>query len=1017
MKYIRILSIYLLWGLALIAFLGIAAISPLVQTWCAERALARHPDLHGSLSGFTARFGTAKITDLHLEKEGAILTAPSIKASLPITTALWEKKFQIQRLTAKGWTLDLSHRTAPPLAQSQSSPRPENGNEAIASSLTKDSPAQLCLQLFHRILSDWKLPCDVSLDGVELEGDILFTTGQGDSSSRMHVIIRGGGITAGRTGSLTMDVTGQFIDSKLQMSFLKANGHLIVSMDSAQSLNLIGVKSELLLKSDLLKRDLNWAIDASVARGVGDESYSLELSHDSKQLITLAARVASATGRPTGTWKIDLRESDLAPFISELPSFTAVGEGAIITDSALTRAHAAGHLKIVAKDLGVLSPPLTSLGSVSLDADFNLIHTGHSLRFEQLSMSLSGAQPIASLQSLQPFVCDELSGQISVPDFRKDWLEASITSFPLDCFSGLLGDITLSGGNAAGVLGLQISDGTISLRSKTPFTAKAVSVQRAGKVIGQNLDLSLSFLADRRPQGWQLQWSPLVIESAGQALATLDGKALRPMKADQTTSITSTWKADLKALTARSVIPGSDWMTAHSASGEFTANVGVRSDVEGNMTVLGPKADQAIATNFHLDIGANGGVSFRGPITISLGSDASELSAVGTWSKGEAGNQIAARLTGKKSSLGHLQQLLAPLAALGGAPLSGNLATTAGERPPLASKRDILPFWGDWFGYITVSFDQLQMGGTELKAVRGAFNFDHRLLSLDNGTSELPDHTLAMAKGSISFDPRAEVPYTLKATAELGEVDGAPAFGPAPKGKDPVFHGRFSVVRTLRGNGITLSDLWSRTEDEFKLTSKGGIIRFLKANIVEALPEQPSKAGSEILGTMGDAVGAIFGTQKPSVAARRIRPSANTEAVLNFSYDIAEFRYDLLTLTATRGADKNFRLTGIELTGPDEHITGSGQITHAEGTPLSAQPLSAELKFGFRGRAVKYLTTAGLLSAETDDKGYAILKQPVRFGGTLQKIDKSEWHELLIKAAAPKPDEKKKTDTAGSGGK
>ena len=44
------------------------------------------------------------------------------------------------------------------------------------------------------------------------------------------------------------------------------------------------------------------------------------------------------------------------------------------------------------------------------------------------------------------------------------------------------------------------------------------------------------------------------------------------------------------------------------------------------------------------------------------------------------------------------------------------------------------------------------------------------------------------------------------------------------------------------------------------------------------------------------------------------------------------------------------------------------------------------------------------------------LNQPVHFGGTLQHLDESQWHDLLAKAAAPKPDAKEK-DGATTAGK
>ena len=39
-----------------------------------------------------------------------------------------------------------------------------------------------------------------------------------------------------------------------------------------------------------------------------------------------------------------------------------------------------------------------------------------------------------------------------------------------------------------------------------------------------------------------------------------------------------------------------------------------------------------------------------------------------------------------------------------------------------------------------------------------------------------------------------------------------------------------------------------------------------------------------------------------------------------------------------------------------------------------------------------------------------MLGPTLHFGGTLNRIDASQWNELLIKAAAPKPDAAKKHD-------
>ena len=67
-----------------------------------------------------------------------------------------------------------------------------------------------------------------------------------------------------------------------------------------------------------------------------------------------------------------------------------------------------------------------------------------------------------------------------------------------------------------------------------------------------------------------------------------------------------------------------------------------------------------------------------------------------------------------------------------------------------------------------------------------------------------------------------------------------------------------------------------------------------------------------------------------------------------------------------------------------------------------------DLKLGVRGVIAGYFSTAGLLSSDKDAEGYALLRQPIHFGGTLEQLDETQWREMLVKAATPTPEHGKK---------
>lgn len=171
MKFLRFLltCLVVLGILALVVVL--LAIAPAVQTWVAQHELTSTPGVKGSLESLSAGFGEVDVENLHLEANGAVLTLPSLKAKLTLSDAVLRRKFHIQSLVAKGWSLDLSHPNEDANLPPAASFTLTNGGtvtQADAASVQRTVNAILGL------LSQRKLPYDSSLDGVDMEGEVLF---------------------------------------------------------------------------------------------------------------------------------------------------------------------------------------------------------------------------------------------------------------------------------------------------------------------------------------------------------------------------------------------------------------------------------------------------------------------------------------------------------------------------------------------------------------------------------------------------------------------------------------------------------------------------------------------------------------------------------------------------------------------------------------------------------------------------------------------------------------------------
>lgn len=993
MRFIRRFLLSLAVLLALAALIGAASFIPAVQTRIAQRQLDLHPELRASLGSLAAGVGALEAHDLNLEINGTLLTLPALEAQLPLLSAVWDHKLHVRRLVAKGWTLDLNGPLETSVTSSAVVPASTPARAKVAGPsappANNSAPAMTALNtalVFHQMLTGWMLPRDVSFDEVDLEGDVLLPTPRGTNPIAVHVSVKGGGLGAGREGKFEVNAVFPLVDHAGHLiATLTPHGRLIVVTDSARRPIRLDLTAELSAKNHALPEGLSVSATLTAADKTHDETYMVGFSRGERPVAAVNARFPATTRELIGTWKIDLRESDLAPFFPNgpLPTFASTGGGDFETDAAFTRLRASGQLSTHASHLEAWAAPLERLGTVTLTTDFDFTHRAQTLRVDRISATLGSARPAVAVRSLQPFTLDEQTGELKVADARAEWLDGSLPGLPLAWIFGSPSGLALRGADATGEFSVRASDGEFTLHSKTPLTTAGSVLQDGGKIIADGLDLSLSLRAGLSGQGWQLEGSPLTVSRAGQHLAIVDATASRPVDGSLPMKVTGTWRADLLAWAAFGN------RTGRSASGEFTALVGPGLSMENKFTVEGRGWNRALTASLRVKADANGRFTFRGPLKLALGKSGSEISIDGSWARPASGGRTVLNLISNQLALEHLALLAAPFAA------PDTLASTA-----TTNTRDRIPFWGDWVGRVSFDFARMTARGHNFTEVGGTFFIDGGAIKLEGGRGVVHQDRHVRAEGAVTFGAAAEFPYTAQATATIDELDAAVLLGPPPRGLEPLVHGRFAITGKLHGNGCTLADLTRRTREEFHLTSKGGSTRLLQTNIASSITEAPTPV-SDALGAVGSVFGALMKTRSNILQAEKNPVSKNTDAVLNFTYVTKLIRYELITLTAIRESDGSLQLADLTIDGPDERLTGSGRLTAMPGQPIATWPLGLDLQMSFHGPAAGFLAEAGLLPLPKDAKAFSSLPQPIHFGGTLAQPDLSEWHELLVKAAAP----------------
>lgn len=946
---------------------GAAFLSP-VQTWVAQLALDRRPELHGKVGSVSADLGGVSVEDLHLEYGGAVLRMPSLEAKVPVAAAVRGRRLPILGLVAKGWTLEMRETG-------------ESG-EAAPGGRSAAKQAVQAARLLGGILGRWRLPVDATIDGVDFEGTVLVDGPSGMAPYRTHIKMSGGGIGAGRGGALSFEAT--FVNPPLPTNLVRARGSVALGLDPRGIPGRVEIKADLAADGGSFPDGYAVSADATVVRAAEGESFTLDLKRGERHVAALDGRLAKGSHRISGSWRADLRDADLEPFVpsGSLPKYEVAGEGRFEADRVSRWIHVTGGLKALVDRLGAVAPELERLGPAMLGADFDVSRAGRSVRIDRLEILVAGRSGVLA-RALQPFEWDPRTREVRPSNPQADWVECSAEGLPLAWLSAVTDRVAFEGGDAKWDFIIRTENGGFALRPKKPLTAAGVSVRTARGVVASGLDLSLSLSAGWTPKGWRALCAPFAVSKSGRRLATVEAEMSRDGGAGGPVSVSGTWTADLGAFPALRGLGG------RSASGDFKANLGNPTTVEGKLAVAGRDPDRTATASLRADVGGWGAVGFYGPVTIRTGQAVSEITTEGTWTGGSE-PEVFVKLTGEKAALGHLRLLVGALAAAGGAPANR------------AEGRDEVPFWGTGAGRLAVSFDRLLTGAGEFKAVSGIVHFGRGSVRLEDGAAALPERGQAEAEGSISFDPAASAPYELKATVSVSDADSRSFLKSSKAAQEPVIEGRFAAAGTIAGKGMNRDDLAANLREEFRVTGASAILRLLKTSVAEAIPETPTSVVKDTLGSVGSFMGKVLNVEKRETPSGNTAVAKETDAVLNLTYQLAEIGCDKFSVTAVREPGRGVRMADIAIEAQDEKLSGAGRMGWIAGKPLADQELSLDLRLGVRNGLADLASAAGLIAGKKDGAGFAWFGQTIHFRGTLGQVDGREWREILLKAALPK---------------
>jgi len=992
---LRFLLVSLTIAAVLLALLVAAAFSPLVQTWAVERWLNGQTGVTATVGEVAAGLSVVEVTDLRIGYRGATLKVPSAELTLPVFAAIWERRMAVQRLVAKGWVLEL---------------RPSDGAKASAD--TTGAGATRATGW----LDGWSLPGDLHLSGVEVEGDVVVTLAGSKEPLRAHGTIKGGGLGAVSRGEFAVEGIVTVPDSGRWPEAYGIDGKVAVTLATPRKVARLAYEGRVTARGDTFPDDLRFAA-AITAAGATPESYEVIVSRAGRRVAAVTGAAEGTAGGWRGNWELDLQDGDVAglwPAVA-FPTGRAAGRGAFEADVSFSQLRANGRWQGAISAWGAGRPALHRLGPVRFTADVTAVRDGNGVRLERGEAEVGGTRPIARLRSLQPWRYDWATGETKAADPAADWFEGALSGVPVGLFSGLLDDFELAGNDLSGEFSVGPAPDGFVARSKAPSVAAGIAVTRQGRPLAGGLDVSVAWQVRHSPRGWRWQLTPLQLSAAGQPLAKLDLTIMPLGERARSAWINGTWEVDLDGLARqpmrwveRGRLPG------RTASGTVDANLGTATEITSKLKVVGHDPARTLAADVQVHRDARGQVTGKAPLTFTAGPQSTEVTVSGAWYAAQGGPRLDLQLEGVSVDLAPLRVLTGKWLAEQGLPWWQDAVT----RGPAAA-RDARPFWGEWRGELKFNCYQLRAAPYDLTQVTGTLTGDGHSVRLTGGKGtvmppaepppdpkkprpprgpEVPRRQVT-ADGAIAFDEKAAQPYGLEAAATVDLVEFSELLGFAKPPAEAVLEGRVAVAAGFTSRGGSLRELIETSSAEYRITGRNGIARLLKANIADGITEDKPSAVGDALAGAGSLLGTVLGLGRDSIhTGARNLPKA-TEAVLNFTYQLGELRYDELSLTARSGADGAVAVTAFALTAPRVRLHGTGRLSPVDGQPAGRGVLELELAMGVRGTWAELLAPADLLAAEKDGEGYTPFRETVRLGGTPERIDSPAWREQLLKAA------------------
>lgn len=386
MKPVRILLIALGVLVALSAVALGLALTPSIQRWAVLRAVQGTPGLRLELGGISAGFSGVTLTDVRAEQGGLPVRVARLEAEFSPIGFVLGNHLKVERLRVQGLAVDASRLS-------------RGKTEAVAAGAPAAAPG---------LLAQVRLPFDLSLGDVRIEGTALLPGAPAQPPIEAAYTITGGGFAPGREGRLKLDSTLRNPSTGAKVSTLKTTMAFAATLTPQRGFDKISLSTLVDADGPAIASASQLKVGAEIYQSSVGENYELTVStllqDRTENALILRSVLPVGTRRYKGEWALKARTAQIEPFIlgGTLPEFDAGGDGRFEFDGASGNFMIEGAVQAQVSRLEAVEPAWRAFGRLRVDADFDLTQQGGVLDVRRLRAAVAGAEPVLAVRNTAP---------------------------------------------------------------------------------------------------------------------------------------------------------------------------------------------------------------------------------------------------------------------------------------------------------------------------------------------------------------------------------------------------------------------------------------------------------------------------------------------------------------------------------------------------------------------------------------------------------------------------------------